>query len=91
MIVSGSVERKIIPDIEATPQLDSLYVFCGDQFYHEPWANKISKIKGVYTKIERICEELKIERKQYDRAMISISYKPINPSFMYSQLLKEVF
>ncbi|CAF4597661.1 unnamed protein product, partial [Rotaria sp. Silwood2] len=90
MIVSGSLGQKIISDIEATPQLDSVYVFCGDQSYHEQWANKVPKIKGVYTKIEFICKELKIDCRQCDGAMTSISFEVIDPSFMYTKLLKEV-
>ncbi|CAF3043505.1 unnamed protein product [Rotaria sp. Silwood2] len=91
MIVSGALEQHIIPEIQACPQLDSIYVFCDDQSVHEPWANAISKVKGVYTKIEPICEALQKDCKQCDRGMISISFRGIDPLFMYTQLLKEVF
>ncbi|CAF1235117.1 unnamed protein product, partial [Rotaria sordida] len=91
MIVSGSLEQYIISEIQACPQLDSIYVFCENQSIHEPWAKTISKVKGVYTKIESICKELQIDCKNCDRAMISISYNGIDPLFMYTQLLKEAF
>ncbi|CAF4290778.1 unnamed protein product, partial [Rotaria sordida] len=43
MIVSGSLGRQIVPEIEVLPQLESIYVFCRDQVVDEEWANKISK------------------------------------------------
>ncbi|CAF0847438.1 unnamed protein product [Rotaria sordida] len=89
MIVSGSLGQKIAPEMEAIPQLETVYVFCSNQSYHEQWTNKVPKIKGVYTKIEPICEALQIDRRNCDRGMISISFNRIDPLFMYTQLLKE--
>ncbi|CAF1101503.1 unnamed protein product [Rotaria sp. Silwood1] len=89
MIVSGALARQIIPEIEAWPQVESIYVFCGDQSVHEQWVRKIRKVKGVHTSIEPICKALQIDRENCDRAMISISFNGIDPLFMYTQLLKE--
>ncbi|CAF3069700.1 unnamed protein product [Rotaria sp. Silwood2] len=89
MIVSGSLGQHVIPKIHAWPQLDSVYVFCSNQSIHEEWARAISKVKGVHTTIESICEALQINRKNCDRAMISISYNGIDMLFTYTQLLKE--
>ncbi|CAF1531575.1 unnamed protein product [Rotaria sordida] len=89
MIVSGSLGQKIVPEMEAIPQLESVYVFCGNQSYHEQWANKVPKIKGVYTKIEPICKALEVDRQRCDQAMISVSFNGLDPLFMYTQLLKE--
>ncbi|CAF1513268.1 unnamed protein product [Rotaria sp. Silwood1] len=89
MIVSGSLGRQIVPEIEALPQLEAIYVFCGNQSVHEQWAKKISKVKGVYTKIEPICQALEIDRQRCDQAMIPISFNGRDALFMYTQLLKE--
>ncbi|CAF3910877.1 unnamed protein product [Rotaria sordida] len=89
MIVSGSLGQKIAPEMEAMSQLESVYVFCSNQSYHEQWANKVSKIKGVYTKIKPICKALEIDRQRCDQAMLSISFNTIDPLFMYTQLLKQ--
>ncbi|CAF1421398.1 unnamed protein product [Rotaria sordida] len=89
MIVSGSLGQKFVPEMEAMPQLESVYVFCSNQSYHEQWANKVPKIKGVYTKIEPICKALEIDRQRCDQAMISVSFNGLDPLFMYTQLLKE--
>ncbi|CAF4073964.1 unnamed protein product, partial [Rotaria sp. Silwood1] len=91
MIVSGTLEQNIIPEIQACPQLESIYVFCDNPSIHEPWAKAISKVKGVYTEIESICEALKIACEHCDRALIPISYHGIDVLFMYTQLLKETF
>ncbi|CAF3425686.1 unnamed protein product [Rotaria sp. Silwood2] len=90
MIVSGSLGQQIIPDIQAWPQLDSVYVLCDNKSVHEQWVKKIPKIKDVYTQIEEICEALKVACEHCDRAMISISFNGIDPLFMYTQLLKEI-
>ncbi|CAF5011664.1 unnamed protein product, partial [Rotaria sp. Silwood1] len=81
--------RQIVPEIEALPQLEAIYVFCGNQSVHEQWAKKISKVKGVYTKIEPICQALEIDRQRCDQAMIPVSFNGLDPLFMYTQLLKE--
>ncbi|CAF4808606.1 unnamed protein product, partial [Rotaria sp. Silwood1] len=81
--------RQIVPEIEALPQLEAIYVFCGNQSVHEQWAKKISKVKGVYTKIEPICQALEIDRQRCDQAMIPISFNGRDALFMYTQLLKE--
>ncbi|CAF3239836.1 unnamed protein product, partial [Rotaria sp. Silwood2] len=90
MIVSDTLGQYIIPEIQALPQLDSIYVFCYNQFIDERWTETISKVKGVYTQMEPICESLQIDRENCDRAMISISFNGIDASFMYTQLFKEV-
>ncbi|CAF1264232.1 unnamed protein product [Rotaria sordida] len=89
MIVAGSLGQKIVSEMEAIPQLESVYVFCSNQSYHEQWANRIPKIIGVYTKIESICKALEIDRQRCDQAMISVSFNGLDPLFMYTQLLKE--
>ncbi|CAF3436925.1 unnamed protein product [Rotaria sp. Silwood1] len=89
MIISGTLGQYIIPQIQACPQLVSIYVFCDDQSIHERWTETIAKVKGVYTQIEPICEALQIDQGNCDRTMISMSFDGIDPLFMYTQLLKE--
>ncbi|CAF3767616.1 unnamed protein product, partial [Rotaria sp. Silwood1] len=91
MIVSGSLGQHVIPEIQACPQLDSIYVFCDNQSMHEQWARKIPKIKGICTQIEPICKALQVDHEHCNRSMISMSFRGIDPLFMYTQLLKEAF
>ncbi|CAF3809044.1 unnamed protein product [Rotaria sordida] len=89
MIVSGSLGQNIVPKIYTWSQVHSIYVFCNNRSVHEKWAKKILKIKGVHTEIESICEALKKDSARCDRALISISFRGIDASFMYTQLIKE--
>ncbi|CAF4614037.1 unnamed protein product [Rotaria sp. Silwood2] len=89
MIVSGTLGQHIIPVIQECPQLVSIYIFCVNQLIHERWAKTIAKVKGVYTEIDSICEALRIDRENCDRALISISFNGLDPLFMYTQFLKE--
>ena len=89
MIVSGALGRQVVPEIENKSQLEAIYVFCGNKAAHEQWANKIPKVKGVYTDMKPICKALQIDRENCDRAMVSISFNGIDALFMYTQLLKE--
>ncbi|CAF3969121.1 unnamed protein product [Rotaria sp. Silwood1] len=91
MIVSAALGQHIIPEIQAGPQLDSVYVFCDNRSIHEQWARTISKVKGVYTEIEPICKALQIDCGRCDQGLIPISFRGIDPLFMYTQLLKETF
>ena len=89
MIVSGSLGRQVVRDIENMPQLEYIYVLCRNKSSNEQWASKITKVKGVYTEIKPICKALQIDRENCDRAMISITFNGIDTLFMYTQLLKE--
>ena len=89
MIVSSSLGRQIVYEIENKPQLEAIYVFCGNKVAHEQWASKIPKVKRVYTGIKSICKALQINRENCDRAMVSISFNGIDALFMYTQLLKK--
>ncbi|CAF3302263.1 unnamed protein product [Rotaria sp. Silwood2] len=89
MIVSDSLAQQVVPEFQAIPQLDSIYVFCTNQLVHEQWTKKIPKVKGVYAEIELIYEALKMDRERCDRALISISFNGIDALFTYAQLLRE--
>jgi hypothetical protein len=70
--------------------------------YHEQWAKEWPKIKGVFTEITSICEALKKAARQSKQDSMPISVMATNddmskknldqldPSFMYTQILKEV-
>ena len=89
MIVSGSLGQQVVPDLEDMPQVQSIYIFCGNKAIHEEWASKMPKVKGIFTEIEPVCNALQIDGKNCDRALVSISFKGIDALFMYTQLLKE--
>ena len=95
MLISGSLSQSIIPCIHQAPQLESVYIFCANKSKYEPWASEWPKIKGIFTDIESICEVLKRDAQQcnQDSVTISVTSKNVDrlePSFMYTQLIKEV-
>ena len=102
MIISGTLGEILIPDIHDTCQLESFYIFCRNESKHKQWAKEWVKIKGIFTKIQPICEELKEAADQCDQNTISISFiatdeelsnqslDQINQSFIYTQVLKEI-
>jgi hypothetical protein len=44
LIVDGSLGEHIIPLMHDIPQLDTIYIFCGNKSRHEEWTKKWSKI-----------------------------------------------
>ena len=101
MIVSGSFGKNTVPAIVDLPQLYSIYVFCQDIPKHEPWAREYRKVKGLFDDIKSLCKVLEGDIKQCDNNLMSISIvskshyeqnslDALDPSFMYSKLLKEI-
>ncbi|CAF1570370.1 unnamed protein product [Rotaria sp. Silwood1] len=90
IIVSGSLGRDLMPEINGLPQLYSTYIFCGNPSVHERWSKTISKVKGVYTRLEPIYTALRIDCERCDQTLISMSFHGIDDFFMYTQLFKEV-
>ncbi|CAF1286407.1 unnamed protein product [Adineta steineri] len=97
MIVSGSLGQHIMRHVHDMSQVETIFVFCNNQQWHKQWAKEWPKIKGVFTDITSICEALKQASLQCEQNAISISFVASNkkmdqldPSFMYSQILKEI-
>ena len=105
VISSGALGQHLVPQIHAMRRLDTIYIFCGNKAKHEQWAQNWSKIEGVYTSIEPICESLKKVVKQCDHDSMAISFVPkrmttlpgqeeqvdqLEPSYMYTMLFKEI-
>ena len=102
MIISGAFGQQIVPCVHNLSQVDSIFIFCGNKKYHEGWAKDWSKIKGVFTKIEPICEALEQTARRCEQNAISMSMidddnggaektrDRLDPSFMYTQIMKEI-
>ncbi|CAF3996541.1 unnamed protein product [Rotaria sp. Silwood2] len=99
MIVSDALGQQVMPLIEQIPQLHAIYIFCGDQTRHEHWIKDYYKVKGIFTRIEPLCDILKRDIRQTDIyftpiSIVSVSsaidLNQLDQSFMYSQLLKEI-
>ncbi|CAF1324274.1 unnamed protein product [Adineta steineri] len=102
VITSGSLGQHLVPEIHDIPQLDAIYIFCGNKSRHEGWTQNWTKIKGVHTNIKEICQALQLAVKRCDQDTIAVSFLPVDdmastdhlnqlePTFMYTQLFKEI-
>ncbi len=45
LIAEGTLGKQIVPLIHDIPQLDGVYIFCGNKSGHEQWATEWVKIK----------------------------------------------
>ena len=102
MISSGALGQTTIPIVHELSQIDTIYIFCQDKARHEKWAQQWSKIKGVFSNIQPICEAMNKAAVECDQNAISMSFvstsddatkknlDQIDKSFMYTQLLKEI-
>ena len=102
LIISGSLGQTVVPQVHDMIQIDCIFIFCGNQQYHEQWAGKWPKIRGVFTQIVPICEALQKAAQQCERNVTPISLmatstdvlkkhpNQLEPSFMYTQILKEI-
>ena len=102
MVISGSLGQHIVPRVHNMSQVDSIFIFCGNKKHHEQWAEKWSKVKGVFTEIRPICDALKQASQQCEQNAISISFVStggddanknldrLDPMFMYTQIMKEI-
>ncbi|CAF3817577.1 unnamed protein product [Rotaria magnacalcarata] len=103
LIVSGLLGVNLMEHIREIEAIVWIYVFCENETFHNSWANKHSKIRGVFVEKERLFSSL-----LPDLATFSIHFTPISifqsdenqksihdlseetASFMWSQLLVHI-
>jgi len=91
LIISGSFGEHLMPQIHDLTHVDTIFIFCGNKSHHEIWAKNWSKIKGVFAKIEPICEALKKLTRQHEQDSIPMSFIKTNASsFVYASIFKEI-
>ncbi|CAF1454263.1 unnamed protein product [Adineta steineri] len=103
IISSGTLGQIIIPMIhDDITQINSFYIFCQNKDRHLQWAQKWSKVKGIFIDIEPMCEALKYAFEDCDRNSVSMSFlqttdeisninlNQLDSSFMYIQILKDI-
>ncbi|CAF1185217.1 unnamed protein product [Rotaria sp. Silwood1] len=106
IISSGTVGQHLVPQIHDMSQLHTIYIFCSNESRHKAWVKNWSKIEGIFTSIEPICESLKQVARRCDHNTIPMSFVPkrmipttasnqqnldqLEPSYMYSLLFKEI-
>lgn len=90
LIISNIFARNIISIIHQMSSLMVIYIISNDdQSNNRQWINEYEKIKGIFTHIEPICEQLKriLHLSEYDIQPIEI----LNPSSVVIQwLIKQI-
>ncbi|CAF1138832.1 unnamed protein product [Rotaria sp. Silwood1] len=90
---------EIISCIHELNQVESVYIFCSDKSKHEQWSKSYEKIKGVFTEIGSVYDVLIQDIHQSEANLTSVTIlapssnmksHEIDPTFIYSQLLKEI-
>ncbi len=99
LVISKELGETIISIIQDISQISSIYIFGEDD---EKWTNEWPKVSGFYTDTTHICETLKQDTRRCDHYSISIDFvkktdgtnnrtlDTLVPSFMYTQILKEI-
>jgi tetratricopeptide (TPR) repeat protein len=102
VISSSALGKTTVPMVHDKPQVNAIYIFCGNKGHHEKWAKEWRKVAGVYTDITPICEALKQATQDCDHNSIPITFAKktdgatgpnhdtLDSSFMYTQILKEI-
>lgn len=101
LIISGLLNQLIVHLISEMPHILEVYVFqCENQTEHESFIRECKTIKGTFASINSLCDALKTAVTRFEKNLIPISVisssamtniDELEPSFMYSQLLKEIF
>ena len=102
LIVYDNLAQVILPLIHDISHLDAIYILTNDQCQKEQWTNKWTKVQGVYKEIPPIYQALKPTTQQCEHDSIAMSFintndkvstinlNQLEPSFMYTQLMKEI-
>ena len=104
LVIAHPLFSSIVPLVQHIKQIQAMYLYCpaGDQRLLP--TNKTSgKVRGPFFDSGSLCTRLEEDRDQYERDAVGISYvsrdetdtkqkktKQQDPTFMYSQLLKEI-
>lgn len=101
VVSSGALGQTLVPEIHGISNLESIYIFCGSEKFHQEWTKEWSKVKGVYSKIEALCQALQLGEKQSNPDASRISFfksrktsdggrlHRLKPSFMNTKLLRD--
>jgi hypothetical protein len=73
LIVSGSLESKLLLQVHEFHAIISSYIFCSNEVLHIDWAKNFSKVKGIFTSKTALLEKLSI-----DHTLYSIKKTPIH-------------
>lgn len=99
LIISGGLGEELISILKHCEQIDSIYIYCDNTTKHKTWAEKETKIKGVFQDLTVIFDAFRRDIRQCEDDFMR--FKILSPnynrnqnnnlddqSFIYTQLLK---
>ncbi|CAF3762373.1 unnamed protein product [Adineta steineri] len=102
VILSGAVEENFVSNIHEEKQLESIYVYNPNKVKEESWYSQYPEIRGIYTTLVSLCEQLGKDVKYIDSTLLSfeIMEKSLSKNlskqsqqevmFMYDQLFRDI-
>ena len=102
MIIACETSSRIIPLIHDICQLYTIFIFCENKREHQHSWNISFKVQGIFTEISSMCQALQKTAQQCKQNFISMSFvqttddvsnktlDQLEPSFMYTQIMKEI-
>ncbi|UJR22554.1 hypothetical protein I4U23_025603 [Adineta vaga] len=101
LVVCDSLGPHIVPRIHDMHNLFAIFMFSNKKSIDESWTTNWTKITGIFTDINSLCESVQQIVRQCEQDFIDISLFPVNnssgsnqdqldQSFMYTQLIKEI-
>ncbi|CAF3214882.1 unnamed protein product [Rotaria sp. Silwood2] len=73
LIVSNTFGKHFIPLVHELPNIQQIYIYCGDQNKAETWTEHYSKISGIFTKkqalLHKIYDDVNVHDKDRDLLM----------------------
>ena len=104
VILSGKVEEQFVSNVHEEKQLESMYVFSPGKKKEETWFNQYPEIRGVYTSIIALCEQLSKDIRIIDYNLLGFEVMKQSTSstnqtskgsqqeaqFMYDQLFRDI-
>ncbi|CAF1378304.1 unnamed protein product [Rotaria sordida] len=100
LIVSNTLANAILPLVHDLSQLDSVYILCKNKTMENNWTKKWRKVREIFDDISFIFPQLQRNTRLCEESLMpvniitetsTINLNEIQSSFMYTQLLKEIF
>ena len=101
VISSDSLGQELVPKIHSMINLDTICIFSNNQKFQEHWSKQWTKIRGVHSEIDDLCKTIQLAVREINQDSIPVSFIDVDkdgsstdlnrlePSFMYTHLLKD--
>jgi hypothetical protein len=96
LIVSDALGEPVVSRVRDLQQVMRIYVLCQTDEQAEEWSTDVVKLPLIYTDIDRIIEQIRLDVDEEEKISLSISLissrgnPKEEPSFLTQQLVKEI-